>query len=110
MVRYNLTDQHVLDLWSKQAIKIITTSNIRFNLEPLLACPKFDSNPFVKRFSWLELIRFLFIGETITIFDRASFNATVPYRLHKTLWQLHQFTNNIRCRLYHKIHNLKRLN
>lgn len=110
MVHYNLTDQHVLDLWGKQAIKIITTGNIRFNLDPLLACSDFDNNPFVKRLSWFELIRFLFAGATITIFDRASFNATVPHSLQKALWQLHRFTNNIRCRLYRKLHNAKQPN
>ena len=97
----------LLFAWSKQAINILTRTNVEVDLTPLLACAQFDTAPFVKRLGINELCQSLFLGKHTTAFDRASLKLSLPRICWNAAWKLHQMTGKFRVRLYNKFTRIR---
>ena len=102
LTAFRLTAPHLLCLWAREALRIITQGSEPFDLSPLLACSEFDSEPFVKRLSIRELLRSMLLGKTVSAFERMSYRATLSHRLLAPAWRLHEFTGRLRGILYRR--------
>ena len=68
----HIVDDTLLFFWAAQSFTLLFDSKIPINFSPLLQCPSFDSQPFVKKLSLKEMFQLILLGHSITAFDYGS--------------------------------------
>lgn len=86
--------------WSQTCINAISTLSCRIDLTPFVKAADFDDTAFVRRLTFIELLRLVCFGEHITAYDRASLQLTVYQTIDAPLWKLHSYMRWIRHYLY----------
>lgn len=86
--------------WSQTCINAISTLSCRIDLTPFVKAADFDDTAFVRKLTFMELLRLVCFGEHITAYDRASLQLTVNRTIDAPLWKLHSYMGRIRHYLY----------
>ena len=100
MQQLNKLDESILYIWARNSLKSILSFDIRIDLSPLMQQTDFDETPFVRQLTLSELARLILLGDQLTVCDKVSLQLTCGYRAFPLLWNIHQFTNSIRNKVY----------
>ena len=93
-------DGDVLVWWAKRTMQEFADFSSELDLSPLLDIAMFDDRYFVKKMTKRELFNYLFLGKSITSFDRASLQLTCGYKHGKRLSYLAGYSGRLRGWLF----------
>lgn len=102
MNRYGIKDHNVLSVWAMLTLDSLAEMKDKIDTTPFTISNDFDNEVFAKRFSFPELMSFLFLGKRITHFDYASLTHTCGFTLSHCLMKMHNITNRLRGYIFRR--------
>lgn len=86
---YGLYDEKVLRCWAIYSLESANTLSVEIDVSPLAMMSKFDTQRFVSKLSFVEVLRLLLLDQSSVALKKASLQYTVGYTCTQCLWPIY---------------------